>query len=148
MRSTILIGITISGDGTSHKNENYETKNATVVDQKGNTIQFFLGIQMAVNHTSQTQLDGWVEEIEKMYDLVHSSGLCSKTEAREFWNHVVGMHSDHAEDQKKLVRLVEAQPAASGGGLELELPGAARMRITERSQVVLAVELLRGLASC
>lgn len=48
----------------------------------------------------------------------------------------------------EIVRLVEAQPAASGGGLELELPGAARMRITERSQVVLAVELLRGLASC
>ncbi|KAJ3905934.1 hypothetical protein F5879DRAFT_1072667 [Lentinula edodes] len=47
-------GITISGDGTTHKNETYKTKQATVIqaDQK---LQFFLGLKMAVNHTSETQ---------------------------------------------------------------------------------------------
>ncbi|KAJ3887852.1 hypothetical protein GG344DRAFT_68453 [Lentinula edodes] len=75
--------ITILSDGTTHKNETYETKQATVIqaDQK---LQFFLGLKMAVNHTSETQDD-----------------------ARIFWILVTGFHSDHAADQKKLFELLK-----------------------------------------
>ncbi|KAJ3924382.1 MAG: hypothetical protein NXY57DRAFT_1089044 [Lentinula lateritia] len=50
-------GITLSGDGTTHKNETYKSKFATIItpDKK---LQFFLGLKMAVNHTSETQLAG------------------------------------------------------------------------------------------
>lgn len=51
-------GITLSGDGTSHENETYECRHATVINDKNKPVQFFLGIMTAVNHTSQTQLDG------------------------------------------------------------------------------------------
>lgn len=47
-----------------------------------------------------------------------------------------------------VVRFLEAQPASSGAALELDLCGSVRMRITDRSQIGLAVELLRGLTSC
>ncbi|KAF8059554.1 hypothetical protein FPV67DRAFT_1709185, partial [Lyophyllum atratum] len=100
-------GITISGDGTSHKNETYETKFATVIKDDNRKLQFFLGLKMAVNHTSETQLEGWIELIEEVYHLARESGLCSEDDAREFWNLVTGFHSDHAEDQKKLFRLLK-----------------------------------------
>ncbi|THU79225.1 hypothetical protein K435DRAFT_698291 [Dendrothele bispora CBS 962.96] len=99
-------GITLSGDGTSHKDETYETKNATVIQEGNRRLQFFLGIKQAVNHTSETQLEGWIELVQDMYHLAYESGLCSEEDARVFWNLVTGFHSDHAEDQKKLFRLM------------------------------------------
>lgn len=48
------------------------------------------------------------------------------------------------------IRFLEAAPLqpAIGQPLELELPGGARLRITERSQLPLAAELLRSLLPC
>ena len=49
------------------------------------------------------------------------------------------------------VRFLEAvveKPAACSAALEIELPGGARLRITGAEQMPLAVQLLRGLASC
>jgi hypothetical protein len=63
---------------------------------------------MAVNHTSEAQLDGLVEVIEELYQLLHDSGIATDADVREFWNLVTGFHSDHAEDQKKLFRLLKA----------------------------------------
>ncbi|KAJ3858211.1 hypothetical protein EV359DRAFT_69191, partial [Lentinula novae-zelandiae] len=50
-------GITLSGDGTTHKNETYESKFATVITPN-KKLQFFLSLKMALNHTSETQLEG------------------------------------------------------------------------------------------
>ncbi len=107
--SIILIlyeGVTISSDGTSHKNETYETKHATVITEN-ERLQFFLGIKMAVNHTSETQLGCWIETIEQMWHLLYDCGMCSEDDARVFWNLVTGFHSDHAADQKKLFELLK-----------------------------------------
>lgn len=71
-------------------------------------MHFFLGVKMAVNHTSEAQLDGLVEVIEELYQLLHDSGIATDADVREFWNLVTGFHSDHAEDQKKLFRLLKA----------------------------------------
>ncbi|KAK7034159.1 hypothetical protein R3P38DRAFT_3351366 [Favolaschia claudopus] len=100
-------GITLSGDGTSHKNETYETKWSTVITEANEKLQFFLGIKTAVNHTSETQRDGWIELVEEIFALLFESGMCSEDEAREFWNLVTGMNSDHAADQKKLFELLK-----------------------------------------
>ncbi|EEB98361.1 hypothetical protein MPER_02143 [Moniliophthora perniciosa FA553] len=52
-------------------------------------------------------MDGWIELIEEMYHLAFESGLVAEDDARIFWNLVTGFHSDHAEDQKKLFRLLK-----------------------------------------
>ncbi|KAJ7216800.1 hypothetical protein C8J57DRAFT_1537863 [Mycena rebaudengoi] len=85
-------GVTLSSDGTTHKNINLESHRATVIDQNNEKQTFFLGIGMAINHTSETQLEGWEELIEEMYiqDLVslrnnrRCPGLLAKSDRMAF----------------------------------------------------------------
>ncbi|KAL1710780.1 hypothetical protein EV121DRAFT_285207 [Schizophyllum commune] len=104
-------GITISSDGTTHKNVNLESRHATIVDKEGRRKEFFLGITMAVNHTSETQFEGWMDFIENLFKLGCESEFCADAKGaadyREFWMKLTGMLSDHAEDQKKLFRLLK-----------------------------------------
>ncbi len=63
---------------------------------------------MAVNHTSETQLEEWVNLVDDLYSIYKCSPRCQNEEdARDFWIAVTGMHTDHAEDQKKLFRLLQ-----------------------------------------
>ncbi|KAJ3964415.1 hypothetical protein EV361DRAFT_955963 [Lentinula raphanica] len=62
---------------------------------------------MAVNHTSETQLAGWIESIEDFFHLAYESKLVSENDTRTFWNLVTGFHSDHAADQQKLFVLMK-----------------------------------------
>ncbi|KAJ7433147.1 hypothetical protein B0H11DRAFT_1759292 [Mycena galericulata] len=102
-------GVTLSSDGTTHKNVNLESRRATVIDQNNQKQTFFLGIGMAINHTSEKQLEGWEELIEDLYQIYKTSSRCETADdARDFWLKVTGWHSDHAEDQKKLFRLARA----------------------------------------
>ncbi|KAI5833286.1 hypothetical protein K523DRAFT_413413 [Schizophyllum commune Tattone D] len=104
-------GVTISSDGTTHKNINLESRHATVLDKEGRKHEFFLNVAMAVNHTSETQLNGWTDLVEDIYDIgreLFGYGSDGAREWREFWNKLTGMMSDHAEDQKKLFRLLKA----------------------------------------
>lgn len=104
-----LTGVTPSSDGTTHKNSNLESHRATVIDQNNQKQTFFLGIGRAINHTSETQLEGWEELIESMYQIYKTSSRSETADdARDFWLKVTGWHSDHAEDQKKLFRLISA----------------------------------------
>ncbi|KAJ7660878.1 hypothetical protein DFH06DRAFT_1326132 [Mycena polygramma] len=106
---SIVVGVTLSSDGTTHKNINLESHRTTIIDQDGQRKTFFLGIGMAINHTSETQLEGWEELIEAAYQIYRTSARCQTADdARDFWLKVTGWHSDHAEDQKKLFRLVAA----------------------------------------
>ncbi|KAJ3750640.1 hypothetical protein DFH05DRAFT_1518781 [Lentinula detonsa] len=100
-------GVTISGDGTMHKDETYEMKHAAVINKSNSKLQFFLGLKMATNHTSEEQLDGWIKTVEDLFHLLFESGLCTKDDAQIFWNLVTGFHSDHAADQKKLFHLLK-----------------------------------------
>ncbi|KAJ7149386.1 hypothetical protein C8R43DRAFT_887885, partial [Mycena crocata] len=99
-------GVTLSSDGTTHKNINLESHRATVIGPDNEKKTFFLGIEMAINHTSETQLEGWEHLIDGMYAVYKTSSCCTTAEdARDFWIKVTGWHTDHAEDQKKLFRL-------------------------------------------
>jgi hypothetical protein len=81
-----------------------------------NTIptQRFFGINAAVDHKSETQLQGWKDLIDRMYKVYNESPLGRQRPLNplEFARFVTGMNTDHAEDQKKLFRLFEAWKAS------------------------------------
>ena len=119
-------GLTISGDGTTDKHLNLESKHGRIVvptyssdtneplDTNPIPAQRFFGINSAVDHKSETQLQGWKDMITRMYEVYNASPLgCQKPlNPLEFARLVTGMNTDHAEDQKKLVRLFQTWKAA------------------------------------
>ncbi|KDQ09796.1 hypothetical protein BOTBODRAFT_178707 [Botryobasidium botryosum FD-172 SS1] len=112
----------ISSDATTHKHINYKSKHMmlNVPDYNAppdapvpeNTVltQRFLGINTAVNHTSETQLEGWKDAIETMF---------------------AGMNTNHAEDQKKLFRIFENWKERC----EQELLGEETLRLSELGDI-------------
>lgn len=67
----------------------------------------FYGLNTAIDHKSKTQLQGWKDVMAKMYTVYNASPLGRRKPLNplEFPRLVKGMNTDHAEDQKKLVRL-------------------------------------------
>ena len=107
-------GITLSGDGTTHKNINYQSHHITYTLPNGVVATRFAGIRHEVNHTSETQLGGWQSTASSMYDTYNSIRSSQTTaDAREFPIKAKGMITDHAEDQRKLVRLFEGWKQAT-----------------------------------
>jgi hypothetical protein len=118
----IAIDITLSGDGTSNKAVNYESKFVTILvpdyekrlsgenpdAMKEIPADRFMGISSAPDHTSETQLAGWQETVREFYDLYNHTPLEHHMHARiqEFAVKIRGLHTDHAKDQKKLARLI------------------------------------------
>lgn len=70
--------------------------------------QRFFGIHAATNHKSETQASGWKEVVEEMYEVYNASpsGRRKPMDVRQFVASIVGLLTDHAEDQKKLARLI------------------------------------------
>jgi hypothetical protein len=119
-----MLGHVLSGDGTTHRAVNYESKYVTlrVPDYKSRALggdpsammsvpaDRFFGISSAPNHTSETQLEGWAIVVREFFELYnntqHGGRMLARLEA--FAAKIKGMHTDHAEDQKKLARLVRA----------------------------------------
>ncbi|KAJ7908522.1 hypothetical protein B0H13DRAFT_1617392 [Mycena leptocephala] len=95
---------TVGGDGTTHRNLNYESRFITV-DEK----MLAVGITQAPNHTSEEQLRGWQALIEEMYEVYNASPLGQRNpqDLRTFFVKITGMMTDHANDQKKLRDLFE-----------------------------------------
>ncbi|RDX46785.1 hypothetical protein OH76DRAFT_1442708 [Lentinus brumalis] len=102
--------LTISGDGTTNKHVNYDSRHL-YVHENGSHLRRFLGINSAPNHTSETQLNGWEEMMDDFHQIYNDSprGLATPADARLFPTKVTGILTDHAEDQKKLVRLFAAR---------------------------------------
>ncbi|KAG2074964.1 hypothetical protein BDR04DRAFT_1171787 [Suillus decipiens] len=100
-------GFALSSDGTSHKNINYQSHHITYTSQDGKGVTRFVGIQHKVNHTSETQLQGWKDVLHDMCNTYNTcmAGEKAEVDPREVVTKVQGMLTDHAEDQKKLVRL-------------------------------------------
>lgn len=75
--------------------------------------QQFFGINAAIDHKSETQLQGWKNLIERMYKVYNKSPLGQRKplNSLEFPQFVMGMNTDHAEDQKKLVQLFQTWKA-------------------------------------
>ncbi|KAJ3765715.1 hypothetical protein FB446DRAFT_794779 [Lentinula raphanica] len=100
--------VSISGDGTSHKNLNYESRHTAVIDPlTGKKSIFFLGIALAPDHTSEEQLNGWTTMVHEMYQSYQATpeGQSNSLTEHDFYKKVLGMIMDHAADQKKLAAL-------------------------------------------
>ncbi|KIK78092.1 hypothetical protein PAXRUDRAFT_164931, partial [Paxillus rubicundulus Ve08.2h10] len=102
-------GITLSSDGTMHKNISYQSHHITFLTPNGKGVMRFAGIGHEVNHTSETQFEGWQELINWMCTVYNGcmavSGQEKSMDPLELVVKVKGFLMDHAKDQKKLVCL-------------------------------------------
>ncbi|KDQ16577.1 hypothetical protein BOTBODRAFT_173079 [Botryobasidium botryosum FD-172 SS1] len=135
----------VSGDATTHKHINYESKHImlTVPDYNAppstsppeSTVptQRFLGINTSVNHTSETQLQGWKDVMGSIFEAYNAAPIGKKNplDVRNFACAVKGMNTDHAEDQKKLFREFEGWKEIC----EQELRGEAVLRSSELADI-------------
>ena len=86
-----------------------------------------------VNHTSETQLEGWKYRASSIYSAYNEiRGSERGADIREFPAKVKGMLTDHAEDQRKLVRLFKDWKLAC----EREVRGERALAILPPSDVL------------
>ena len=102
--------MTLSGDGTSHKNIQFSSRHAVAIPpNNGPPTDFFLGVAPEVNHTTNTQLEGWKQTFSHLCDDFNRShlGRIVPADPTKLWAMVKGYLSDHSSDQKKLSAMLE-----------------------------------------
>lgn len=66
-------------DGTTHKKINYEARHIAIrtIISNGQSIPiiFFLGVDASSDHTSETQIAGWMEKFEQIRTMFNNSPL-------------------------------------------------------------------------
>lgn len=101
--------LTLSSDGTGHKNLNYNSRHANykVEGADGQKIQVtrFLGLQRSLDGSSEEAVKDWDYQLQNFFDIFNASPLAKKTNtfARllEIYHKLAGMHSDHCAMEKK-----------------------------------------------
>jgi hypothetical protein len=116
--------LTVSSDGTTHRNINYESRHVNVLapiyesDEAAAVVHQsrLVGVDSAPDHSSQTQLDGWKSKIKEKLDIYNQSPLAQRSQTAlrlaDFFARLQGMNGDHAKDQKKLATLLKEIKAA------------------------------------
>ncbi len=70
----------------------------------------FAGVHASEDHKSETQFKGFLGALQHFVEVINSSPLAREEDLdlqiSELAAKLLGMHSDHAEDQKKLARLI------------------------------------------
>ncbi|KAH9946519.1 hypothetical protein B0H21DRAFT_693524, partial [Amylocystis lapponica] len=111
--------ITLSGDGTTHRHTNYEARFAAIPapsyspgDSSTSVPQMrLLGVDSAVDHTSQRQFSGWMKKFDDLTTVYGNSPLASRSGSSllpaDIAQKLRGMNGDHAEDQKKTFQLMK-----------------------------------------
>ncbi|KAJ6552438.1 hypothetical protein DFH09DRAFT_925151 [Mycena vulgaris] len=102
--------VTLSGDGTKIRHIDYEAKHITFRDPAtGRPITRILDITSAPDHTSEAQMAGWrivlQDGLVKTYN-ASPLGQVAPIDEDEFITFIKALGTDHANDQKKLARLV------------------------------------------
>ncbi|KAJ7082601.1 hypothetical protein C8R43DRAFT_909620 [Mycena crocata] len=102
--------VTLSGDGTKIRHIDYKAKHVTFRDPAtGQPITRILDITSAPDHTSEAQMAGWRAVIEdgliKTYNTL-PLGQLNPIDEDEFITFIKALGTDHANDQKKLARLI------------------------------------------
>ena len=107
----------MSGDGTTHRSINMESRFATLrapdyldPSKQMKHVQRFLGVQSTDSHSSQAQLTGLQDvlgDFVSTYNEFMASEGVKPTRAGFLLTLCMGMNSDHANDQKALARMVE-----------------------------------------
>ena len=66
--------MTMSSDGTAHKNIQYLSRHVAIIPPNDDAPKdFFIGITPEVNHTTNTQFEGWKTTI---HDLCEAYNKC------------------------------------------------------------------------
>jgi len=102
--------MTVSGDGTSHKNIQFSSRHVVMIPSGSDPPKdFFLGIAPEVNHTTETQLQGWKQTFQHLCDDFNKSPLGKIASANpvKLWAILTGYLSDHSSDQKKLSTMLQ-----------------------------------------
>ncbi len=82
--------------------------------QQGNTETThqspLIGVDLAIDHSSQSQHDGWIERIESIHTLFNASPLAKRTRRAitisQTFAKLRGMNGDHANDVKRLAQIL------------------------------------------
>jgi hypothetical protein len=110
---TFILGLTISGDGTTHHYINYKSQFVNFInnpdDSSHKVSQHFLGISSVPDHKSKTQLHGWTSVLKDIYTLLNANPLraAAFADLDEFAPKTTGINTDHAPDQYCLGSLWE-----------------------------------------
>ncbi|KAJ7880831.1 hypothetical protein B0H13DRAFT_1891643 [Mycena leptocephala] len=100
---------TLSGDGTTIRHLNFEAKHVTYFRPGENVpVTRMLDTTSARNHTSEEQLAGWQDTIQRSLVYTYNAsplGQENSIDNDEFVTFIKGIGADHAPDQKKWVRL-------------------------------------------
>ncbi|KAJ7766983.1 hypothetical protein DFH07DRAFT_915798 [Mycena maculata] len=100
----------LSSDGTKIRHIDYKGKHLTFRDpETGVPVTRILDITSAANHTSEAQMEGWRAIVHGLVQTFNESplGQTNPINEDEFVTFIKGIGTDHANDQKKLVRLCE-----------------------------------------
>ena len=107
----LFAGSSLSGDGASHNNIQFSSRHITTVptDTARHPKDSFIGIHPELNHTTATQLEGWKTLITD-FCVEHNGHPDAKcfVDPASVWQQVRSYLGDHAADQKKLSRMLEA----------------------------------------
>jgi len=137
---SLFLALTLSGDGTTHKNIQFSSRHAVAIPPNDNPPKdCFLGIIPEVNHTTATQFEGWKQTIRHLCDNYNSSPLGITTPANpiHLWEKMRGYLSDHASDQKKLSTVLEQYRRECDRELRGEAVMLSEEAAEEREQVFL-----------
>ncbi|KAJ6471163.1 hypothetical protein C8R47DRAFT_1179543 [Mycena vitilis] len=104
--------VTLSGDGTSLYNIqqeskflNFKTSLYAEGDVLHKRVHRFLGISTAVDHTTETQIQGWKDINAEIHEVYNSTvGADAPVDPDTLPARATGYNGDHAADQKKLGR--------------------------------------------
>ncbi|KAG1805530.1 uncharacterized protein BJ212DRAFT_1303991 [Suillus subaureus] len=101
------LGVEVEGDASQYSICWMVTEGGIAAEtQLVDKITCARGILHEVNHTSETQLQGWKHQATEMYSTYNDvMGGHNAADIQDFAPKVKGMLTDHAEDQKKLVHL-------------------------------------------
>ena len=113
--------LTLSSDGTAHKNMNYDSRHAHYKvegpDGEKKQVSHFLGLQRTLDGSSEEAVKEWDYQLQNFFNVFNESPLSKK---RNMWARLVelyvkfaGMHADHCAKEKKNFVLMEEKKIAA-----------------------------------
>lgn len=128
--------VTISSDGTPHRHIQFDARHH-VLNNRDTHMQRTPGVTSAHDHKSEAQAQQWKERVKEFFDWYNASPreVQDPLDWRIFVKKLAGMLTDHAEDQKKLFRLILAWKRT----VDREVHGAEAMKAVSLPDSLLAM---------
>ncbi|KIJ35205.1 hypothetical protein M422DRAFT_262587 [Sphaerobolus stellatus SS14] len=134
------IGITYSGDSTTIHGIAHESRTININGNQRNEARFSLGVHSAVNRTTTTQLTGLPSQLNgifKTYNAFKKSD--PEIDSCLFAKKLTGAITDHAADQKKLIKRILLKD--SGHKLWENLPADTQTQMHQEAYHKICKEL-------